>query len=85
MTHPSPNFRRPAFIELLNIGVRRSIIAPIDVVPLFPLVAPLFTFVGNGFLFFCISGSPVRPNKVDRVEERSWFQSEGPMITKARV
>src|SRR6218665_635141 len=28
-------------------------------------------------------GSPV--NKVDRVEGRSWFQSEGPMIAKARV
>ena len=28
-------------------------------------------------------GSPV--NKVDRVERRSWFQSEGPMIAKARV
>jgi len=27
--------------------------------------------------------SPV--NKVDRVEGRSWFQSEGPMIAKARV
>jgi len=24
-------------------------------------------------------------NKVDRVEGRSWFQSEGPMIAKARV
>jgi len=28
-------------------------------------------------------GSPV--NKVDRVEGRSWFQSEGPTIAKARV
>src|SRR6218665_3918601 len=28
-------------------------------------------------------GSPV--NKVNRVEGRSWFQSEGPMIAKARV
>ncbi|PGH37896.1 MAG: hypothetical protein CRN43_18455, partial [Candidatus Nephrothrix sp. EaCA] len=28
-------------------------------------------------------GTPV--NKVDRVEGRSWFQSEGPMIAKARV
>jgi len=28
-------------------------------------------------------GSPV--NKVDRVEGRSWFQSEGPMIAKALV
>src|SRR6218665_1806009 len=28
-------------------------------------------------------GSPV--NKVDRVEGRSWFQSEGPMFAKARV
>ena len=28
-------------------------------------------------------GSPV--NKVDRVEGRSWFQSEGPMIAKARI
>src|SRR6218665_789179 len=28
-------------------------------------------------------GSPV--NKVDRVEGRSWFQSTGPMIAKARV
>ncbi|PGH37776.1 MAG: hypothetical protein CRN43_19135 [Candidatus Nephrothrix sp. EaCA] len=28
-------------------------------------------------------GSPV--NKVDRVEGRSWFESEGPMIAKARV
>ena len=28
-------------------------------------------------------GSPV--NKVDRVEGRSWFQSEGTMIAKARV
>src|SRR6218665_2487468 len=28
-------------------------------------------------------GTPV--NKVDRVEGMSWFQSEGPMIAKARV
>jgi len=28
-------------------------------------------------------GSPV--NKVDRVERRSWFQSAGPTIAKARV
>src|SRR6218665_583920 len=30
-----------------------------------------------------VLGSPV--NKVDRVEGRSWFQSKGPMIAKARV
>src|SRR6218665_209729 len=44
--------------ELLHIGVRRSIIVPIDVVPLFPLVGPLSTFVGNVLSFlhcFCCS------------------------------
>src|SRR6218665_1653460 len=51
MTHPSPNFRRPAFIEPLHIGVRRSTIAPIDVVPLCPPRRPSFHICWEWFEF----------------------------------
>src|SRR6218665_603865 len=77
MTHPSPNFRRPAFIELLHVGVRRSIIiAPIDVVPLFPLVAPLSTLVGNGLSFlhcFCCSKFFTRVGRKPTAEPSSFI------------
>src|SRR6218665_668691 len=76
MTHPSANFRRPAFIELLHIGVRRFIIAPIDVVPLFPLVAHLSTFVGNGLSSlhcFCCSKFFTRVGRKPTAEPSSFI------------